>query len=481
MAFFTACKKEDTKKAPTVDAPATEEVETETEHILTFTYTAEGGFQSSSLDVTNGSATVTTDGAAGSTSGTIEVKYTAGSNSGTVPVVLTVTDNEGLAGNGTTVLNVVDKKITFNVSSNITENTTWETGKIYVLQSRISVVADVTLTIQPGAIVKGEAGTGANATSLLIARGGKLMAEGTADQPIIFTSVADEIMPDEIKSPNLEPTLSGLWGGLIVLGNARISADAETVQIEGIPPSDPNGLYGGTDDEDNSGVLKFISIRHGGANIGEGNEINGLTLGGVGKNTVIENIEIVANQDDGIEWFGGNVNVKHALIWNPGDDGVDADQAWGGMLDNFVVIAGEDTDHTLEIDGPEGSYLAGSIVKNGSIKGMPNAELANFRDAARGDFSNLYFFDFPDPNADGRGDFSFKDDGSKDNFDNGILNLVALESNQASNTLVLSDIFKDGTDVAASWVNTGDNTVGAEMSQFDWTWASKDGQLTNGF
>ena len=85
------------------------------------------------------------------------------------------------------------------------------------------------------------------------------------------------------------------------------------MQIEGIPASDLNGLYGGTEATDNSGVLKYISIRHGGANIGEGNEINGLTLGGVGSGTTIENIEIVANDDDGIEWFGGTVNVKNGL------------------------------------------------------------------------------------------------------------------------------------------------------------------------
>jgi hypothetical protein len=126
----------------------------------------------------------------------------------------------------------------------------------------------------------------------LIARGGKLMAEGTASMPIIFTSVADEIIPADIlagnfASPNLDPTVNGLWGGVIILGRAPISAsntngDVDEVQIEGIPTSDPNGLYGGINTHDNSGTLSYISIRHGGANIGSGNEINGLTLGGVG-------------------------------------------------------------------------------------------------------------------------------------------------------------------------------------------------------
>ena len=149
----------------------------------------------------------------------------------------------------------------------------------------------------------------------MIARGGKLFANGTADAPIIFTSVADEIMPGQKVSPNLDPNLDGLWGGLIILGNAPISAASDVVQIEGIPPSDANGLYGGSDATDNSGAITYISIRHGGANIGEGNEINGLTLGGVGNGTTISNVEVVGNQDDGIEFFGGTVNVSNALVW----------------------------------------------------------------------------------------------------------------------------------------------------------------------
>ena len=239
------------------------------------------------------------------------------------------------------------------VSQNITTNTKWTNDRVYELGGRITVTSGATLTIQEGTVIKGQAGTGANATCLLVARGGKLMAEGTATMPIIFTSVADEITPADVKagnfgSPNLDPTANGLWGGVIILGNAQISASAAEIQIEGIPTSDQNGLYGGTNNSDTSGVIKFISIRHGGANIGAGNEINGLTLGGVGSGTVIENIEIVGNQDDGIEWFGGTVNVKNALVWNSGDDAIDTDQSWGGTLDNFIVIT--PTGHCFELD-----------------------------------------------------------------------------------------------------------------------------------
>ncbi len=358
------------------------------------------------------------------------------------------------------------------VSANISENTTWETGKTYILGARIAVLSGITLTIEPGVIVKGQAGTGSNATALIIARGGKLMAEGTVEKPIIFTSVADEIEPGQITSPNLDPTLNGLWGGLIVLGNAPISADAEAVQIEGIPASDQNGLYGGTKSDDNSGVIKYVSIRHGGANIGEGNEINGLTLGGVGSATVIENIEIVSNQDDGIEWFGGSVNVKNVMVWNTGDDAIDTDQAWSGTLDNFVVI--NPGDEALELDGPEGTLDGYHTIKNGTVQAM-NAEgladLDNSSDAAKLfsnsklTMTNIYFFDL----SDGQ---DFDDNPST-------LTLSNIQATLPSDTSAVADFFHKGSDAQVTLVAKGANTIGADASVFSWTWASKSDALSD--
>ena len=371
------------------------------------------------------------------------------------------------------------------VSSNITTNTTWETGKCYILAGRIAVTNGATLTIQPGVLVKGEAGTGANATALLVSQDGMLDAQGTANAPIIFTSVADEITPADIAagnfaSPNMPSDLDGLWGGVIVLGEATISVTGgTTAQIEGIPPSDPNGLYGGANDADNSGSISYISIRHGGANIGDGNEINGLTLGGVGTGTSVSHVEVVANQDDGIEFFGGTVNVSNALVWNAGDDAIDTDQAWAGTLDNFIVVAGSNTDHGLEIDGPEGTFMAGHTVTNGSIKGDgENTELGNFRDAAQGAFSNIFFFNFPDPAADGRGDFALSS-GSDVTFLAGTLTFAGLEVDTTGmNNPLITDIFKDGTDVHATIVQT--RTVGADKTAFaSWTWADIAGGLTD--
>jgi hypothetical protein len=375
MAIFSSCNDDDDnnidlKQAPKVTAPSAIEALTGAAVDVEFSFTAQAGFASSTVTATNGTAVIKTDGTDNATSGTIVVTFTAGSTAGAGSVTLSVADKSNQTDDATAVVNVVAEQTIFRINSNITEDAVWETGKIYILETRIAVESGATLTIQPGVVVKGEAGTGANATALMVARGGKLMAEGTADAPIIFTSVADEIIPGQIASPNLDPDLNGLWGGVIILGSARISAsnegvDVVEVQIEGIPTSDPNGLYGGDNDADNSGVIKYISIRHGGTNIGSGNEINGLTLGGVGSGTVIENVEIVSNQDDGIEWFGGTVNVKNVVVWNVGDDGLDTDQSWGGTVENFYVItvAG----HNFELDGPEGSYQAGHIIKNGVV------------------------------------------------------------------------------------------------------------------
>ncbi len=347
------------------------------------------------------------------------------------------------------------------ITANITQNTTWTTGNTYILGGRIAVVSGVTLTIQKGVIVKGEAGTGANATALIIARGGKLMAEGTADQPIIFTSVADEIVPGQVASPNLDPELNGLWGGLLILGNAPISADAEAVQIEGIPPSDQNGLYGGTNPTDNSGILRYVSIRHGGANIGEGNEINGLTLGGVGSGTVIEYVEIIANQDDGIEWFGGTVNVTNALIWNTGDDAVDTDQSWGGTLDNFIVV--NPGDECFELDGPEGTMEDGHILKNGTVYAGDAEGLADLDDNSMVEMMNIYFFGI----AEGQ-DFDLVPVG---------LTASNLQATVPDGT-ALTDYFIEGSDAFVTSVASGSNTVGADVSKFEtWSWAAVSGAL----
>ena len=434
---------------------------------LTATYSAVG----SGVTVTNASGDV--DGS------TVTINFDAGSDAGAASITLTVTDSEGQSGSATAVFNLLDEG-TVVVRSNVTEDATWTADKTYVLGGRISVESGATLTIEPGTLIKGEAGTGVNATALLIARGAKLMAEGTAEAPIIFTSIADEITSEQIAggdftSPNLDPDINGLWGGLIVLGNATISAsndddmDVSEVQIEGIPTSDPNGLYGGSDDADNSGVITYISIRHGGSNIGDGNEINGLTLGGVGSGTVIENVEVVANQDDGIEWFGGTVDVTNAVVWNAGDDAIDTDQAWAGTLDNFVVVTPSGS--CFELDGPEGTYEARHTINNGTVVAITSSRaiggsLIDVDNGTPVDMSNVHFV----------GPLFIDDDGD-------ITNLTMTDDEVANSTFdnvtfETSDInihMEQGGAVPAG-VSAGGSPQ-ADVSSLGWTWAAQAGGL----
>lgn len=375
------------------------------------------------------------------------------------------------------------------INTNITVNTTWTSDKVYQLQSRIIVEPGVTLTIEPGTIIKGESGDGANATALIIAKGAKIMAEGTSSAPIIFTTDIDQIVPGEIDSPNLDETTSGEWGGLIILGNAPISDESNsgTEQIEGIPGDVSLAEYGGNDPDDNSGVLRYVSIRHGGTRLGDGDEINGLTLGGVGRGTTIDHVEVVGNLDDGIEWFGGTVNASNVLVWAADDDALDIDQAYSGTINNAVVIAFSGTDHGLEIDGPEGSATGAFTITNVSIKGADD-EIANLRDGATGTINGAYFFNFVSPTTDtngaeeggtGEGDFTFSDDNTTAAYTAGDLSFSNIEITLAANTTV-AEVFPDFTTAdqnAIGVVAAGANTQGADVSVFGWTFASAKGAL----
>lgn len=455
--------------------PATAEVENEGTYTATLALTAEDGLASLAV---SGAATDNVT-YSGETSATYDFSYTATAADAdqNLTFTFTATDVDGDSEDMTLVLSVGDApefEVEVIVDSNITEDTEWTSDHIYILESRVTVLDGVTLTIQPGTIIKGGAGTQQNAKALLVARGGILMAEGTADNPIIFTSVADNIDVGETVSPNLDPSINGLWGGVIVLGNAPISAqndseeDITETQIEGIPTSDSNGLYGGDNPADSSGVLTYISIRHGGTNIGQGNEINGLTLGGVGSRTVIENIEIVANQDDGIEWFGGTVDVTNALIWNAGDDALDSDQAWNGTCDNFIIITPVNGS-AFELDGPEGTYVNGNhTFSNGTVyAGELGERLIDFDDDTNVDMTDIYFYGITTPIIVEEYSGMADNGGSVANFEYTLDGEVTVDQ-----------VFIDVPASELTAVAENANTVGADVSVFDWTWASEAGALS---
>ena len=286
-------------------------------------------------------------------------------------------------------------------SGEITEDVTWTKNNVYTLEGRVMVPDGVTLTIEAGTVIKGAAGTGADASCLIVARGGKINANGTASEPIVFTSVADDITDGTSGfGSGLGVSDQGLWGGVLILGNADISADANPLQIEGIPVSETNGLYGGgntSNNSDNSGTFRYVQIRHGGSEIGEGNEINGLTLGGVGSGTTISHVEIIANLDDGLECFGGSVDVSNVLVWGQGDDAFDVDQSYSGTIDNFFGIL-VDGDQALEIDGWEGTMQADFSLTNGTIIGAPGDKnnCGKFKSNASGSVSNMLYTNMKD-------------------------------------------------------------------------------------
>ena len=477
LLFGSSCSEDEPSiQEPLVTAPESISVITGFTKDITFSYVAAGGLAHASVSSISGSAAIVKNRDLGDTSGEIVVSFST-STVGTTFVTVSVTDAAGRTDNGTAAITVMPAEMSpiVIVDGNIEENTTWTANNVYQLDSRVTVVPGVTLTIEAGTVIKGSEGQGAASSALLIARGATLNASGTSELPIIFTSVHDLIEPSDIAAGNYASSTSasqvGLWGGIIILGKAPISASNENderiteVQIEGIPATDSNGLYGGEDETDNSGTITYISIRHGGANIGAGNELNGLTLGGVGSGTTINNVEVVANADDGIEWFGGNVSVENVLIWNSNDDGLDTDQDWIGTCTNFMVITPVGGS-AFELDGPEGSTNRGTHqFDNGVVyAGDLIDHIVDWDDNTNAGLSNIYFFGIGE-----LGNFeSFGGDGTGDNS--------GWETNLASGSPVFDGVAHG---VVTFDVPVTSKSKGPTASDFTWTWAGNSGTLTD--
>jgi hypothetical protein len=211
------------------------------------------------------------------------------------------------------------------VSGRISTNTTWTNDKIYRMDGFIYVDSAVTLTIQPGTIIRG---IKSSKGSLIVTRGGKLIAEGTASAPIVFTS-------DEPAGQRL----SGDWGGLIILGNAPINVPGGASVIEGgVNNANGDGQYGGPDGNDSSGVIKYVRIEYAGIAFSSNNEINGITLGGVGRRTVMDYVQVSFSGDDSFEWFGGTVNGKHLIAHRGLDDDFDTDFGYNGNVQFGIIV-----------------------------------------------------------------------------------------------------------------------------------------------
>lgn len=272
---------------------------------------------------------------------------------------------------------------------------TWTKDKTYIIEGFVFVNEGQTLTIEPGTVIYGRTGQGENASALIVARDGKIICEGTPEEPIIFTVEGDDLLG------SVPVNAKGLWGGLIILGRAKLNTPSGEAHIEGIPLSEDRGIYGGLQDDDDSGILRYLSIRHGGTNIGEGNEINGLTLGGVGSSTVIDHVEVISNLDDGIECFGGSVNLKNIVVSYCGDDAFDLDLGYHGNAQFLLAIQSQETgDKLIEVTGGQdfGYGLPYTLPKIANFTGIGRGfntgnKIATFSSNGAGNIYNSIFTD----------------------------------------------------------------------------------------
>lgn len=258
----------------------------------------------------------------------------------------------------------------------ISADRTLESGNTYKLRGIVYVVNGATLTIEPGTTIEGEKGATTRGT-LVITRGSKINAEGTKEKPIVFTS--DQQNPQR-----------GDWGGLVILGNAPTNATFNGKSGEGAVEGGVNnaeglGLYGGDDVNDNSGTLKYVRVEYAGYAYLPDNELNSVTLAGVGNGTEIDYLEIYKSNDDGIECFGGNVDMNHVIIMSTLDDDFDTDNGWSGnvqwaiiMRDSAIADISKSESFESDNDG-NGSNLTpqtSGIFSNVTIVG-PRATLEN--------------------------------------------------------------------------------------------------------
>ena len=234
---------------------------------------------------------------------------------------------------------------------------------VYNLDASVEYLFDGLVYVEEGSVLNIPAGTVIKfkkqptstdpTSSLIITRGAQIFAEGTSTDPIILTAEDDDL------AGALGPGENQQWAGLILLGRAPAFNDGATeIQIEGIDSGEPRGLYGGNDPADDSGVLTYVSIRYTGFALNgvAGDEIQGLTLGGIGNGTTIDYIDIFSSADDGIEIFGGTVNISHVSVAFSTDDDYDFDLGWRGYGQFLFAIMGDQTigfDHSGEWDGAD--------------------------------------------------------------------------------------------------------------------------------
>ncbi len=279
------------------------------------------------------------------------------------------------------------------INSDITTNTTWTNNNIYLLQGGcLYVTNNATLTIEPGTLIKGDQ------AALIISRGAKIIADGTPEMPIVFTSskAAGQRQP-------------GDWGGLLLLGKAPINVPGGETVVEG---GCDQALYGGNDPADNSGTLRYVRVEFAGIPFTPNNELNSFTFGGVGSGTTIEHVQSSYGGDDAYEWFGGTVNGKYFVTFRTVDDMFDTDFGFSGKMQwvlgisdpNLADVSGSngfesDNDASGSANTPKTNPHFTNVTILGPIgQGTPNAlfrRALHIRRCSYTDVFNSAFAGFP--------------------------------------------------------------------------------------
>ncbi|MDF1692727.1 MAG: hypothetical protein P1U47_10155 [Zhongshania sp.] len=328
------------------------------------------------------------------------------------------------------------------VSGSLHGELLWTNDKIWVLDGIVYVEAGARLVIEAGTTVQGRAGS-----ALLVTRDGTIQARGTATKPIVFTSAVAA-----------GKRRAGDWGGLVLLGNAPVNtADA---QIEGLDAGDTRGMFGGVDATDNCGVLEYARIEFAGYEVYANNELNGLTLGGCGSKTIIRNVQVHRALDDGIEIFGGSVDLRHILITGAADDSLDWDMGWTGRV-QFLQIQQYPSvgDNAFEADNDEFNHDAGPVSEptfyNVTLQSMQSSErhqrAMTLRRGTGGHFYNMVIDGFSGEAID------IKDRSTVARIDQGLLSFGGL---------FISDIGSGGRSYFADEAGDQDDDAGFDEAAY---------------
>ncbi len=330
--------------------------------------------------------------------------------------------------------NAVYGNVTTAVTADITSNVTWTKDKVYELTKLITVRNNATLTIQAGTVIR----TKTLAAALVITRGSKLNAIGTLAEPIVFTSKAAAGSRQR-----------GDWGGIVLLGKGRYNLNNGVNYIEGISQNVNTEFGGGLtpDDNDNSGTLKYVRIEYAGYVFAPNNELNGLTMGAVGKGTTIDYVQVSYSNDDSFEWFGGSVDCKHLVAFNGLDDDFDTDNGYKGICQ-----------YGLSIKDPNNADISTSecFESDNNAAGTATA-------VAYGDFTSAVFTNYTCIGANSR--YTLPNGGTLNS-----LHDKALRLRRASQLKVFNSIFVDFKTglVIESTLSNGyaANTTGGDLLKF---------------